>query len=315
MSPDEQEKQFALEHLFVVGLPRTGTKLVKVITVKAEDKCFRLSDESWFFGDLFRSGIRKQIRKIGDMRNDDNVSRLVEFLFSGKFKRSYWLLVARPNSGFVQSEYVAELLQTDRSDRAIYEAILRIYASRDATWRSSMHKVIGDKTPGHLYFVPQTLEWFPDAKIIHTFRDPRAIVASELKKIVDKRDESGQSRIARAFRTVVVVMYITVTWLYARRLHYRYLKDYPDNYYLSRYEDLVSEPEVNVEKLCSFMGVSVEPAMFAPRLADSSFSNNKKQQGFNAENLDRWRDYLKPWITRWFNLWTGRYLHEFGYRR
>jgi len=303
------------QHVFIVGLPRTGTKLVKVIMNKSDDVCFRICDETWFLGDLFRAGIRRKIREIGDMREDKNVALLVQYLFSGKFKRSYWLLVNRPGSRFDQAEFLEELLKSDRSDKEIYNVFMQIFAARDPIWESAHRKAIGDKTPGHLYYVPLLLEWYPEAKIVHTFRDPRAIVASELKKIVDGEDESDRSRIRSAYLTALVVMYITVTWLYARRLHHKYASAYPQNYYLSKYEDLVGDPQVHVRKLCDFLSISVDSAMLAPRQADSSFSDSKKREGFNAANVNRWREYLRPWIRNWFVFWTGRHLDEFGYRR
>ena len=302
------------ELVFIVGLPRTGSKLVQVVLKQSQQVCCQITHESWFFGDLFRSGIQKQIRRIGDMRDDANVGKLCDFLFSGEFDRSYWHLVRRPNAGFDRNLFARRLLETDRSERAMYLAIMEIYAERDAAWSTAARRITGDKTPGHLYYVPELLRWFPDAKIIHTFRDPRAIVASELKKIVDSgRDE--RSLLGNGLLTIAVVLYITITWLRARSLHYRYQRAYPANYLFSQYEQLVGDPEPNVRRICDFVGIDVHPDMLNPRHADSSFVAKKGPKGFHAGGLDRWRDYLKPWVQRWFRLWTGRHLAEFGYQR
>ena len=300
--------------VFIVGLPRTGSKLIKVILHQAEDACCRISAETWFFGDLFRHGVKQKIRKFGDMSSDRNVEKLVDYLFSGKFAKSYWLLVKRDDSGFDKAAFLQRILRTDRTDRAIYVAIMEAFAVRDSRWRVADRKFIGDKTPGHLYYVPQILEWFPDAKIIHTFRDPRAIVTSELRKIVGKREDSPRLSLSRMWKTLLVVMYITVTWLYARRLHLRYTRDYPRNYRLSKYEDIVADPHAHIGPLCDFVGIEKNSRMLSPRRADSSFNRNEANAGFAVESLDRWRTRLGPALQRWFRLWTGRHLAEFGYK-
>ena len=68
------------------------------------------------------------------------------------------------------------LLETDRSDAAIYQALLQ------GENEEAEGLILGDKSGPNLYHVPTLLEWYPEAKVIHTMRDPRAVMASELKR-------------------------------------------------------------------------------------------------------------------------------------
>jgi hypothetical protein len=185
--------------------------------------------------------------------------------------------------------------------------------------------IFGDKTGPHLYHVPTLLEWFPNAKVVHTFRDPRAVLASEHKKLLRKPgrliDEAEKAskyvtafrlRLSRAILSWIVILYITVAWSYAAILHFRYKKRYPRNYYLSRFEDLVSKPEESVIHLCQFLEIDFHPSMLEPPKIDSSYTKIGGS-GFDTQTLNRWQTYLKPWMNTWLLIWCRRYLRDFGY--
>jgi len=302
-----------MKYVFVCGLPRTGTKLARNVLQNAQHIHCRISPEIWFFGDLFRPGIRRAIRKYGNMSNDRNVRKLVEYMYSGKFQRTYWDLLSKGELRIDRELLESQILQSDRSEKAIYATLMKLLAKADAAWSEEKELIVGDKTPGNLYYVPTLIEWFPDAKIIHTFRDPRAIMASEWKRLVYEGQKGWLSKISNSFRSVLVVLYVTVTWLYAVKLHHTYSKRYPENYYLSKYEDLVEKPSVSVKKLCGFIGMEADKEMLSPAKLGSSFAT-RSGEGFEKAAINRWQEHLKPWIRVWLSFWSGRYLKEFGYR-
>lgn len=295
------------EYIFIVGLPRTGAKLAINVLAGSSRKIY-ISPETHFVGHLIHRGLRRKMRRIGDMAQDGNVLKLVDLLYSDQVQDTYWRMLRSGHLGIDRESLLRRLLNSDRSDRGIFEAVMQAPA------QASGSEILGEKSPAHLYHVPTLLEWFPDAKIIHTFRDPRAVLVSELRKMERVKPITLGARLVRPYLTFIAVMHITVAWLYAVRLDARYRRLYPGNYYLLKFEDLVSDPERSVTRLCAFLDIEFRPEMLTPAMMDSSFKNGQKAgYGFDKQALDRWKGYVKPWMNVWFLLWARKPLKKFGY--
>ena len=269
-----------------------------------------------------RPGIRAQMHKLGDFSDDATITRLVKKIYAGHysvFKGDYWSLAANDALKLDASTVESMILASDRSDKALYHILLQAYAGEDED------VILGDKTGPHLYHVPTLLEWFPNAKVIHTFRDPSAILASEHKKQLAKIDrkikqaqEKGSHlqalilKLRRPLSSLLIVFYITIAWLAAARLDKKYKETYPENYYLSSFESLVQTPEASIKAICQFLGIDFQDAMLNPPKVDSSFSP-KGGSGFNTQTLNRWQAYLKPWMKAWVVFWNKKYLKAFDY--
>jgi len=289
--------QLSAKYIFIVGLPRTGTKLMRNILQGSPMIHCRISDEGFFLGHsispVISPGVRHHINKIGDMSEDSNVVKLVDYMYSGKFVGTYWTMLKNGRLGVDKNQFLQEILKSDRTDKSIYEIIMRIHTNLTDT------TILGDRTPSHLYHVPMLMKWFPEAKVIHTFRDPRAIIASQLKRL--------------DLHYSMVVPYITISWIRAVRLHYTYKGLYPNNYILSQFEDLVSDPELKIKEICDFLNIEFHSDMLSPRKDISSFYSKKGATGFDRDTLVRWKHYLSPGIKKWIFFWTKKYLEQFGY--
>ncbi len=306
------------EYIFIVGLPRTGTKLMMNVLNGAQGHSAKITPENFFLGRAFLPGVRRKMSAFGDLAIDTNVERFVAAMYSGKFHGDYWDRLADGRMEIDPKQMVEAILETDRTHRAIYEVILTIHCQNGET-------LLGDKTGPHLYHVPTLLEWFPEAKVVHTFRDPRAILVSEHKKRLEqlqrrankslRNGEWVKAYLLRGIRPIVsllIVFYITFAWLRAARLHYRYKRLYPSNYRLSKFEDLVSDPEKAVQDLCLFLGLEFDQEMLHPPKVDSSYERDASS-GFDTRTLTRWRQSIQPWMKVWLSFWGGRYLKKFNY--
>ena len=304
-------------YIFIVGLPRTGSKLMKTVICASSEILCRLTPETWYLGDMFRSGLVKSVRTLGDMRDDANIERLVQLMYSGQVRGTYWNVLGSKYLDIPQSTMEELLKASNRSERDIYEVIMRAPVVVSHGEIAASNAILGDKMPGNLFHVPLLLQWFPGARIVHTFRDPRAILASEWQKL-NNLQKGGRlaHTLTKPLKGMAIALYVTVTWLYAVRLHRRYLRQYPDQYRLVRFEDLVSEPEKTAQELCAFLEFKFNRniLMLQPAKFGSSYTKNEGS-GFNLQSLDHWRQHLPPWMRKWLNFMTGSRLSQFGYER
>lgn len=285
---------------------------MKSIVCAHPGRICQLAPESWFFGDMFRPGLRNKLSKFGNLMQEQNVERLIDYMYSKSPRGSYWSMLGGEFLDIPRNIMSDLVKNSARTEREIYDAIIRAPLIASHGLEAAQDAAMGEKMPGNLYYVPKIKTWYPDAYVIHTFRDPRAILASEWRKNV-QAGRGVLDRIIRPIKSLAVVMYITVTWLYAVRLHKRYSRKYSGRYKLVCYEKLLDDSESTVRDLCKFLEFDFDPAMLQPAKYGSSFST-EKGQGFDRQGVDRWRDHLAPWMHRWVNFVAGSRLAEFDYK-
>lgn len=139
---------------------------------------------------------------------------------------------------------------------------------------------VGEKSPSHTPFVGHLAETFPRAKFIHVMRDPRAVVSS---------------RVNAGFGTRLVAPHID-RWREAYDMHARYADALGDErYLLLRYEDLVTDTEATLRRVCAFLDLAWDPAMLTP--------HERAEKGFAERSRDWMENTLKPVFTSSIDKW------------
>jgi hypothetical protein len=313
----------ANQYVFIVGLPRTGSKLVVNVLKHGTDTVCDIMPETFFLGRFLRPGVRHKMRRLSPESTEVQVQAVVDDMCRGRFSvfpGDYWSELASGDLGTCQDTIRRRLLASDRSDKAIYTSMLQC---RQPDAESA---IFGDKTGPHLYHVPTLIAWFPDCKIVHTFRDPRAILASEHKKLIQQYQNRASRclKYGKPFRlflmqasipvfSILIIAYVKIAWILSTILHKKYEKKYPKNYYLLKFEDVVGAPEKTIKNLCDFLQITYHKKMLCPPKQDSSFNENAGI-GFEEQALTRWRDYLRPWMQTAMVWGVKKRLLAFGYK-
>ena len=127
-----------------------------------------------------------------------------------------------------------------------------------------------DDTPYNLLKARELFELFPDMKLIHIYRDPRDVIAS-----TKAFHWGGDDIAAIAYR----IASIHEQWSIIK-------KGLPDFVYKEvKMEDLIRDTNNQLESICSFMDLKLEPQLFKTPL--------------NKGNIERWKnDLTKPDIEK-----------------
>jgi hypothetical protein len=159
-----------------------------------------------------------------------------------------------------------------------------------------------DHTPKNALYTATLFRTFPEAKMIHIVRDGRAVAASILPL------DWGPNEIEPAAR------------FWAGRLAYGLIAEscWPDKVFRVHYEDLVQGPEVTLQKLCTVLDLTYDPAM--NQTAGFQVPQYTAQQHAligqvpDRSRVSGWEKQLTPRQVEIFEYTTGDLLEMLGYR-
>ena len=299
-------------HIFIVGVSRSGTSLMRRIFNRSTQVA--LLDETFYVGHLVpRLAVRHRFRRFGDLRDDANIHRLVDYFYSPAFRRySRFKHLTWQWEWFLENvppERLRErFLAAERSEAGLFAVLMELFAESQGA------EVGGEKTPYHIRHVETLKAWYPDARFIHMMRDPRAIFVSEVRR----RTTNPVTPLYRALRRVppllklFLLVQVTRTWADAWRRRQQYRERLGDDYRVVRFEDLVGAPEKTVRELCRWLDLEFQPAMLEQKAI--SYSERAGQKGFDTGATERWRARIPGWADRWFRHRFREELIEMGYR-
>lgn len=148
--------------------------------------------------------------------------------------------------------------------------------------------------------MPQNFLWLefiakaiPDAKIIHTVRDPRAVCWSIFKTYF------SSPRMHFSFDKSNIVKYFK---LY-KALMTEWERKFPDRIYLLEYESLIADQETETRRLFDYLGLSWEDSVMEFHQNSRSVrtaSAFQVRQKIYSGSSEKWKSYEK-WLAPAFN--------------
>lgn len=285
--------------VFIVGLPRTGSTLWLNLVSK-NPEIFGIG-ELLFLTPPWRKDFRYFLKNsVGNLSNQDNIKKMIELMFSGNMIQgitaSFWQYEAKKfDTPDLRESIYCRVLESDKSLSSIFKAFIEEISNKNGFNRCCV------KFPVFVNYIPELLKWYPNCKIIHITRDPRAIAVSRAGFHGEKKIKNRE----------LMMLFAMAQYIWTSKLHFKYRKI--NNYALFRYEDLLSNPEKTIRQLCNFAEIDFDPQMLAPQEGQASSITGKKSAGFNGEAAYRWKDAITPMEEKIITAFTIKSMKRFGY--
>lgn len=252
--------------VFVVGIGRSGTSLLQNMLNAHQQICF-LPENSFLRRYLASGRFDSQLKSMGAHGLASELASDVAFKRIAMSPIELGKMLERPDGV---------------SAAGLFRVVARAFLNRYGSF-----KYAADKDPRLVEFLPTLHVHFPDAKVIHIYRDPRDVVLSKTKAEWSK----GRPLIVNLFSG-------RVQWSLVRR-NGRSL--FGSNFHELAYEDLIRTPRSEMAKICEFLGLDFESEVLTPSaggralVADDELSWKSKSLGpILSDNTEKWRKALPP---------------------
>lgn len=264
--------------LFLVGMPRSGTKLLRGLLNEHSRIGIPLNETEFLPRWLSRWD------DLGDLSDPAAFQR-----FFADVVGSVYFVNRLEEHGQRIDPMVWHAACRGYTAPAVFEALIRHDAAvpEGGVW--------GDKSPGYLAHLPLLKAHFPQARFIHIVRDARDYCMSMKKafgKSATRASQRWRDRIAEAREQA---------------------RAFPEDYTEVRYEDLVADPGPELARLCGFLGLDFEPGMLELSRATENIGDARGQKRVVASNVEKWRTQMPDRRRQRIERIAGDVLAELGY--
>ncbi len=259
MHTTTEQKTF-LGPVFIVGMPRSGTTLMRALLNQHPRVSLALT-ESHF--------IPHFISTFGDPPGFHNPAKLNRFI--NRFHQTVFYQNLSQRGYILTAEALSQHADLN-SWASIFEYIFRHFSPKpdqaDAIW--------GDKTPGYLKHIALLRQHYPQAKFLHLIRDPRDYCLSA-------RQSWGKSIYRAAHRW-------QATLNQARQVGRTLREDYLE----VTYESLLGDTEPVMARISEFLGCDYHPSMAQIGLSPEDTGSTTGKYGIVKDNTNKYRQHLSP---------------------
>ena len=198
-----------------------------------------------------------------------------------------------PNHTLLEPEFVME--QTEKLERAVRwgdhdealnEFILTLFAEH---CRADNKPRWVNKTPRNINVLPRLYAAMPGMKFIHSVRDGRDVVCSNMRRGSRNMAEGASS------------------WIDVVRQGQAYARTYGDRFLEVRYERLLQDPQKELDRIFAWLGEDTCGDKVLQKYADAGFR-------INASRIGGWKQDLSDDDLREFDRIAGDLIDSLGYR-
>ncbi len=266
--------------LFIVGMPRSGTKLLRGLL--NQHPLISIPNIETHFLPYWE----KHWSEYGDLsdRND--------------FSCFYSQVIHLPY--FIYMREISEIIQEDNwyqscddfSISGIFEALIRY----DAHVPVGSKKIWGDKTPSYITQVPLIKSIFPEARFIHIIRDVRDYSLS--------MNTAWGKNMVRA----------TDRWVDGINIFRQNIEDYGEKIMELRYEDLLDNPAKDLHRICAFLGLKFDNRMLELGTPCENLGATQKKKEIVKNNKQKFLTEMTSKQRKSIECIAKPLLKEYGYQ-
>lgn len=209
----------APRYLFLVGAPRSGTKLLRELLNRNEE-IFILENETDIYPALLRF-----------FAQDNGSTGWFNRLFARIGQTKFFLRRTRAGMSIDPDDWRMRIAHPTAA--AAFAALMESAAGE----RGTQARIIGDKSPLHLDCVGSLLHDFPEGRVIHLVRDGRETSLSAL-------DAWGKNPLRAIAK-----------WTESTLQADDAKSERPSHYILVNYERLVENPDTTLQSICTFLQI------------------------------------------------------------
>ena len=294
--------------IFILGLPRSGSTVWHNIIGRNSSIC-RIA-EIHFLSPWHKDFSYFRRTQVGDLSTDENVRRMVDLIFSRQpvpgLSSWFWnTQIHRGDGPSLKDRLYLKILASDRSLGSIFKVLIEQVTESRGQGRCCV------KFPVYPSHISKLLQWYPNCRIVHITRDPRATSISKTS------DPGGTQKLTRKYPRMsfiirkMMILFVIIQYNWTSKIHRRYKN--LDNYALFRYEDLLVDPESVIKELCDFIEVDFCQEMLEIKGAQKSSITGSKSAGIDRRVGLRWKQVISPFEEWMVTLLTKRAMARFGF--
>ncbi|HSK97423.1 MAG TPA: sulfotransferase [Euzebyales bacterium] len=224
----------------------------------------------------------------GDLRRPQNFERCLDALLHYKHVR-----FLDPDPQRIRREFAAGPPTYAR----LFALFLTHYAERAGKPRWGAQTGLIERYAERLFAA------YPGLRIVHMLRDPRDRYEASLARWPDGRGRAGGA-VAR--------------WRYSLALAERHARRHPDAYLIVRFEDLVTDTEATLRRVCRFLDAPFTATMLdmhgAPKLRRTLQGEGERQRALlSPDYIGGYRHGVQPAELAFIQVHLGRRMRAHGY--
>jgi hypothetical protein len=297
MSPSELP--FDQRACFIAGPAKSGTTLLATL-LDGHPELLVFPQETAYFPTLLRKYGTAGRRRQFDYLTKESFARV---LFGGEARWGSHDYRDFPQRQFLQT-FETLAFAGDNSARDLLAVMMEAYASTIGKELGGVKQWV-EKTPANRNETGAIVARFPQAKLLVTIRDPRALLAAQIA--LERERQRG------TFSTYYVVAH----WRAAAKLANRIYRGEICGLVVP-YEQLVTGPTACMRKVCDYLGIRFDSAaVLSPtKMGQPWHGNSAAGMSFSrvsAEPVARWERELSEAEIGWVEWHCRDLMPAFGY--